>query len=585
MADDPALEEFELAEPEEFFFTKQGGDSKVTDVNDATEFTATQEAMTLLGISADFQNQVFGVLSGLLHLGNVEVMKKNRRTDDSKIADDDSHIDVAARLLGLDEKALRKWLTNRSIITRGESFVKPLLVEDAVFTCHALAKHVYAFIFDWLVERTNESLAGTEGSSSKDSFIGILDIYGFETFKVNSFEQFCINYANEKLQQLFNQHIFKLEQEEYVREEITWSFIDFYDNQPCIDLIEDRGGILSLLDEQCRVPKGNDNSWALNMYQNFGDRPHFDKPRMSDTAFIVNHYAGSVQYEVGGFLNKNKDTLNEEHLVMLRESASEIVALIFSEKRAGGGGNKKSRATVGTQFQASLDALMETLSVTEPHYIRCLKPNDAKVQFEYDRERCMEQLLACGVLETIRISAAGYPSRWTYPEFLERYTYLVPPETLDLSDQVSTCESILRPLIADTDKFQFGKTKIFFRAGQVRLRIIMCCTSLLLFLRACVCGYVCVPVCLCGVVPCQYVQCVTLGVRMQDHKPQRVSPTTKLQPNTASCPAFDAGCVSRKTPGGQKKCGCYNDSEACQGMDCIRFVQHAPLCCHHHTGL
>lgn len=197
LADDPAFEDFELAEPEEFFFTKQGGEARVKDVDDAEEFAATREAMSLLGISTDFQHQVFRSLAGLLHLGNVDVIKKNRRSDDSKIADDDSHIAVAARLLGLEEKSLRKWLTNRSITTRGESFVKPLLVDEAVFTCHALAKHVYSYVFGWLVERLNESLAGAHAPSFTLPFDRDADhaqamhVFGHATMGLCNYAQPC----------------------------------------------------------------------------------------------------------------------------------------------------------------------------------------------------------------------------------------------------------------------------------------------------------------------------------------------------------------------------------------------------------
>lgn len=310
----------------------------------------------------------------------------------------------------------------------------------------------------------------------------MLDIYGFEVFEVNSFEQFCINYANEKLQQLFNKHVFKLEQEEYVREEITWSFIDFYDNQPCIDLIEDRVGILGLLDEECMVPKGSDEAWATKMYQKFDGHSHFIKPRLSNSAFVVKHYAYDVQYEVGSFLDKNKDTLYEEHLVLLRDSVIPLLASMFEEDeqknkaattKSGTKGTKnksKTKKTVATQFHESLGQLMDTLNATEPHYIRCIKPNDTKAEFEFDNHRCVEQLRACGVLETVRISAAGYPSRWKFDDFFARYELLAADRAKLAASSPTTrakCEGILRPLIADEDKFQFGKTKLFFRAGQV----------------------------------------------------------------------------------------------------------------------
>eukprot|EP00039_Didymoeca_costata_P008450 m.112323 g.112323 ORF g.112323 m.112323 type:complete len:1040 (+) comp14087_c0_seq1:319-3438(+) len=478
------VESLELNDADEFYFTFQGEEITVPGVDDAEEFKNVLEAMTTLGIDEQMKLQVLQILAGLLHVGNVEIKKRSRRNDDSTIPEDDSHIKITSSLLGLNEANLKKWLTNRKITTGREAFTKPLTEEEARFSCHAFAKHIYSHLFLWLVARINESFA-VKQRHKDDSFIGVLDIYGFETFEENSYEQFCINYANEKLQQLFNQHIFKLEQDEYVKEKIEWSFIEFYDNQPCIDLIEDKFGILSLLDEECKVPKGNDKSWLLKMYQNFSSRSHFVKPRLSESAFIVKHYAGDVTYEADGFVDKNKDTLYEEHLELLKASDMSLLSQIFNvsgskeqkiaDKRASMKSSKSIRATVGTQFQESLGSLMMALKSTEAHYVRCVKPNDQKIAFEYDRIRCMEQLRACGVLETIRISAAGYPSRWTYSDFLDRYKLLANFRKFSAADNKQACQHILETAITEDDKFQLGRTKIFFRAGQVayleRLRI------------------------------------------------------------------------------------------------------------------
>uniref|UniRef100_A0A670ISV4 Myosin VB n=1 Tax=Podarcis muralis TaxID=64176 RepID=A0A670ISV4_PODMU len=303
----------------------------------------------------------------------------------------------------------------------------------------------------------------------------------FETFEVNSFEQFCINYANEKLQQQFNSHVFKLEQEEYMKEQIPWTLIDFYDNQPCIDLIEAKLGIFDLLDEECKVPKGTDQNWAQKLYDRHGSSQHFQKPRMSNISFIVVHFADKVEYQCDGFLEKNRDTVHEEQINILKASKYPMVADLFHDGKdpapaaATGKGasskinirsarptvkaaNKEHKKTVGHQFRNSLHLLMETLNATTPHYVRCIKPNDEKLPFSFDPKRAVQQLRACGVLETIRISAAGYPSRWTYHDFFNRYRILMKKK--DTSKR-RTGKSF------DPDKFQFGRTKIFFRAGQV----------------------------------------------------------------------------------------------------------------------
>lgn len=319
-------------------------------------------------------------------------------------------------------------------------------------------------------------------SGKVHKFIGVLDIYGFETFDINSFEQFCINYANEKLQQQFNQHVFKLEQEEYLKEGIQWKMIDFYDNQPCIDLIETKLGILDLLDEECRMPKGSDKSWVEKLYDKCAKAEHFSKPRLSQTAFIVKHFADNVEYECAGFLDKNRDTVNEEQINILKASCNDLVSELFLEinalektpmkgtvKSGGGlgGGAKQHKKTVGSQFRDSLNLLMTALNSTTPHYVRCIKPNDSKTPFQFDPKRGIQQLRACGVLETVRISAAGYPSRWTYYDFFVRYRVLCHSKDIKRSDFRTTCENIITKLIQDEDKYQFGKNKLFFRAGQV----------------------------------------------------------------------------------------------------------------------
>uniref|UniRef100_A0AAZ3PT39 Myosin VAa n=1 Tax=Oncorhynchus tshawytscha TaxID=74940 RepID=A0AAZ3PT39_ONCTS len=359
-----------------------------------------------------------------------------------------------------------------------ETYIKPIPRLQASNARDALAKHIYAKVFNWIVDHVNKSLRATV---KQHSFIGVLDIYGFETFEINSFEQFCINYANEKLQQQFNMHVFKLEQEEYLKEQIPWTLIDFYDNQPCINLIEAKMGVLDLLDEECKMPKGSDDSWAQKLYNtHLKTCSLFEKPRMSNKAFIIQHFADKVQYQCDGFLEKNKDTVNEEQINVLK--ASKVCAKVTSPTGTAPGGrtrlsvkpkevrsgasSKEHKKTVGCQFRNSLAMLMETLNATTPHYVRCIKPNDLKFPFTFDPKRAVQQLRACGVLETIRISAAGFPSRWTYQEFFSRYRVLMKQKDV-LSDRRLTCRNVLEKLVQDQDKYQFGKTKIFFRAGQV----------------------------------------------------------------------------------------------------------------------
>ncbi|XP_069102080.1 LOW QUALITY PROTEIN: unconventional myosin-Va-like [Argopecten irradians] len=491
-ANRPEFKKFQLMSPDDFFYTSCGQAPEIQGVDDSENLVHTMEALSLLGVGERHQMMLFQILSGILHFGNVKIGEAEGES--CEIPAKDKSLATCCSLLGIEESQMRMWLCHKKITTVNEVLTKPLTASQASFAQDALAKHIYAEVFTWIVNKVNLTLQST---TKQYKFIGVLDIYGFETFEINSFEQFCINYANEKLQQIFNSHVFKLEQEEYVREGIEWSFIDFYDNQPCIDLIESKLGILDLLDEECKMPRGSDANWCQKLYsKHLGKAKHFDKPRMSNSAFIIAHFADKVQYLADGFLEKNRDTVLEEHINILKASEFELVAELFDAKdpnlkkpRAGsatthstrnapkGGGSKSNRstvgsqqqqkATVGDQFRDSLKMLMETLNATTPHYIRCIKPNDFKEAFTFEPNRAVEQLRACGVLETIRISAAGYPSRWTYSEFFQRYRVLARSKDINRSNPRKTCENILIKIIQDPDKYRFGKTKIFFRAGQV----------------------------------------------------------------------------------------------------------------------
>uniref|UniRef100_I3MXL9 Unconventional myosin-Vb n=1 Tax=Ictidomys tridecemlineatus TaxID=43179 RepID=I3MXL9_ICTTR len=483
----PEFKELALTCAEDFFYTSQGGDTAIEGVDDAEDFEKTRQAFTLLGVRESHQISIFKIIASILHLGSVEIQAE-RDGDSCSISPQDEHLSNFCRLLGVEHNQMEHWLCHRKLVTTSETYVKTMSLQQVINARNALAKHIYAQLFGWIVEHINKAL---HTSIKQHSFIGVLDIYGFETFEVNSFEQFCINYANEKLQQQFNLHVFKLEQEEYMKEQIPWTLIDFYDNQPCIDLIEAKLGILDLLDEECKVPKGTDQNWAQKLYDRHSSSQHFQKPRMSNTAFIVVHFADKVEYLSDGFLEKNRDTVYEEQINILKASKFPLVADLFRDDKdpipatstSGKGSsskinirsarppmkasNKEHKKSVGHQFRTSLHLLMETLNATTPHYVRCIKPNDEKLPFHFDPKRAVQQLRACGVLETIRISAAGYPSRWTYHDFFNRYRVLVKKRELANTDKKAICRSVLESLVKDPDKFQFGRTKIFFRAGQV----------------------------------------------------------------------------------------------------------------------
>uniref|UniRef100_A0A8C3G4U8 Myosin VC n=1 Tax=Cyclopterus lumpus TaxID=8103 RepID=A0A8C3G4U8_CYCLU len=471
----PQFKSLSLRDADKFQYTCKGGDISIEGVDDKKDMEETRKTFSLLGLKEDFQSDVFKVLAAILHLGNVNI----RNSGAGKSSPSDPHLAFFCELLSVSAEGLGRWLCHRRLVLLAETVVKPLPIERAVNARDALAKQIYAHLFDCIIKRINSAL---QVPGQQHAFIGVLDIYGFETFDINSFEQFCINYANEKLQQQFNLHVFKLEQEEYMREDIPWTLIDFYDNQPVIDLIEAKMGILDLLDEECLFPQGTDQSWLQKLFNYLDSSPLFEKPRLSNEAFVIQHFADKVEYQCTGFLEKNRDTLYEELVDIMRVSKVIKSPVLFdyisySVTRKGvqvrparpavKPANKQLRTSVGDKFCSSLSLLMETLNATTPHYVRCIKPNDEKLPFEYDSRRVVQQLRACGVLETIRISAQSYPSRWTYNEFYSRYSILMSHQEADLNDKKQTCKDVLQRLIQDPNQYKFGRTKIFFRAGQV----------------------------------------------------------------------------------------------------------------------
>ncbi|OJD27266.1 hypothetical protein ACJ73_01348 [Blastomyces percursus] len=487
-ATDSERQELGLLSIEEFEYLNQGGAPVIDGVDDKAEFEATRKSLTTIGVVKEIQADIFRILAALLHLGNVKIQAT--RTDSSLSATEPSLV-RACVMLGIEAGEFSKWIVKKQLITRGEKITSNLTQQQALVVRDSVAKFIYSSLFDWLVETINRGLATEDVLNRVSSFIGVLDIYGFEHFAKNSFEQFCINYANEKLQQEFNQHVFKLEQEEYVREEIDWKFIDFSDNQPCIDLIEGKLGVLSLLDEESRLPMGSDDQFVTKLHHHFGSNKQkfYKKPRFGKSAFTVCHYAVDVTYESDGFIEKNRDTVPDEHMEILRKSSNGFVKSVLeaasavrekdsaavSSRPVAAPGRKigvavNRKPTLGGIFKSSLIELMNTINSTDVHYIRCIKPNECKEAWKFEGPMVLSQLRACGVLETVRISCAGYPTRWTYEEFALRY-YMLCHSSQWTSEIRDMGHAILRKALGDAshqqDKYQLGLTKIFFRAGML----------------------------------------------------------------------------------------------------------------------
>ncbi|KAH8598030.1 putative myosin MYO2 [Bisporella sp. PMI_857] len=489
-ASDKERQELDLLPVDQFDYLNQGNSPTVDGVDDKVEFEALKKSLLVIGVDASQQSEIFKLLAALLHLGNVKIGAS--RTDSVLVSTEPS-LAKAAAILGVDPAEFAKWTVKKQLITRGEKITSNLTQQQAIVVRDSVAKFVYSSLFDWLVESINTALATEEVLSRVKSFIGVLDIYGFEHFAKNSFEQFCINYANEKLQQEFNAHVFKLEQEEYLKEQIDWTFIDFSDNQPCIDLIEGKLGILSLLDEESRLPMGSDEQFVTKLHHNYAaDKNKFyKKPRFGKSSFTVCHYAVDVTYESDGFIDKNRDTVPDEHMAVLKASSNKFLGQVLDAasavrekdsaasasnavkpaagRRIGVAVNRKP--TLGGIFKSSLIDLMITINNTDVHYIRCIKPNESKEAWVFEGPMVLSQLRACGVLETVRISCAGYPTRWTYEEFALRY-YMLTPSSDWTSEIREMANKILVKALGTSngkglDKYQLGLTKIFFRAGML----------------------------------------------------------------------------------------------------------------------
>ncbi|CAI0449006.1 unnamed protein product [Linum tenue] len=432
------IEKYKLDHPKTFHYLNQSKCFELVGISDAHDYLATRRAMDIVGISAKEQEAIFRVVAAILHLGNI-VFTKGKEVDSSVPKDEKAkfHLKTTAELLMCDAVALEDALCKRVMITPEEVIKRSLDPQSAAISRDGLAKTIYSRLFDWLVDKINNSIG--QDPTSK-CLIGVLDIYGFESFKTNSFEQFCINFTNEKLQQHFNQHVFKMEQEEYTKEQIDWSYIEFVDNQDVLDLIEKKpGGIIALLDEACMFPKSTHETFSNKLYQTFKSHKRFIKPKLSRTDFTIGHYAGEVQYQSDQFLDKNKDYVVAEHQELLGASKCQFVAGLFPPPPEETSKSSKF-SSIGSRFKLQLQQLMETLNSTEPHYIRCVKPNNLLKPAIFENVNIMQQLRCGGVLEAIRISCAGYPTRRAFFEFINRFGLLAP---------------------------EIGKTKVFLRAGQM----------------------------------------------------------------------------------------------------------------------
>ncbi|XP_024604143.1 myosin-10 isoform X1 [Neophocaena asiaeorientalis asiaeorientalis] len=452
---------------------------------DKDNFQETMEAMHIMGFSHEEILSMLKVVSSVLQFGNIS-FKKERNTDQASMPEN-TVAQKLCHLLGMNVMEFTRAILTPRIKVGRDYVQKAQTKEQADFAVEALAKATYERLFRWLVHRINKALDRTKRQGA--SFIGILDIAGFEIFELNSFEQLCINYTNEKLQQLFNHTMFVLEQEEYQREGIEWSFIDFgLDLQPCIDLIErpaNPPGVLALLDEECWFPKATDKTFVEKLVQEQGSHSKFQKPRqLKDKAdFCIIHYAGKVDYKADEWLMKNMDPLNDNVATLLHQSSDRFVAELWKDvdrivgldqvtgmtETAFGSAYKTKKGmfrTVGQLYKESLTKLMATLRNTNPNFVRCIIPNHEKRAGKLDPHLVLDQLRCNGVLEGIRICRQGFPNRIVFQEFRQRYEILTPNAIpKGFMDGKQACERMIRALELDPNLYRIGQSKIFFRAG------------------------------------------------------------------------------------------------------------------------
>ncbi|XP_019717408.1 myosin-9-like isoform X1 [Hippocampus comes] len=460
------------------------GNVTIPGQQDKDMFSETMEAFQIMSIPEEERIGLLKVVSAVLQLGNM-TFKKERHSDQASMPDDTAAQKVS-HLLGINVTDFTRAILSPRIKVGRDYVQKAQTQEQAEFAVEALAKASYERMFRWLVMRINKALDKTKRQGA--SFIGILDIAGFEIFELNSFEQLCINYTNEKLQQLFNHTMFILEQEEYQREGIDWSFIDFgLDLQPCIDLIEKHSGppgILSLLDEECWFPKATDKSFVEKVVQEQGTHPKFQKPKKlkDDADFCIIHYAGKVDYKADAWLMKNMDPLNECVATLLNQSTDKFTAdlwrdvdrIVGLDKVAGMSdsmhGAFKSRKgmfrTVGQLYKEQLGNLMATLRNTNPNFVRCIIPNHEKKAGKLEPHLVLDQLRCNGVLEGIRICRQGFPNRIVFQEFRQRYEILTPNAIpKGFMDGKQACVLMIKALELDPNLYRIGQSKVFFRAG------------------------------------------------------------------------------------------------------------------------
>ena len=462
---------------EDFQYTRDGQDS-IVGVSDRDEWDSLMEAFGVMGFSDKDQMSILRTIAAVLHLGNIDVVKESRAADQARL--DPGSKEQAAKvcqLLGVPLEPFLSGLLHPRVKAGREWVEKVQTPEQVRLGLNALSKGIYERGFGDLVNRINSQLDQTGMGTDDSHFIGVLDIAGFEIFEQNSFEQLCINYTNEKLQQFFNHHMFVLEQEEYAREQIEWQFIDFgRDLQPTIDLIELSNpiGIFSCLDEDCVMPKATDKTFTEKLNSLWDNKSTTKyRPSRLGQGFVLTHYAADVEYSTDGWLEKNKDPLNDNITRLLAASTDKHIASLFADcaEAQDDPGAARSRVkkglfrTVAQRHKEQLHSLMTQLHSTHPHFVRCILPNHKKRPKLFNNVLVLDQLRCNGVLEGIRIARTGFPNRLPFSEFRQRYEVLCSDMPKGYLEGQAAASIMLEKLGLDKSMYRVGLTKVFFRAG------------------------------------------------------------------------------------------------------------------------
>lgn len=462
----------------DYYFVSQGK-TTIPGLDDGEELLITDQAFDVLGFTQEEKNDIYKITAAVMHMGGMKFKQRGR--EEQAEADGTEEGERVAKLLGCDCADLYKNLLKPRIKVGNEFVTQGRNKDQVAYSVGAMSKAMFDRLFKWLVKKCNETL---DTKQKRQHFIGVLDIAGFEIFDYNGFEQLCINFTNEKLQQFFNHHMFVLEQEEYKKEGIVWQFIDFgMDLAACIELIEKPMGILSILEEESMFPKATDKTFEEKLNNNhLGKSPNYLKPKppkpgQQPAHFAIGHYAGNVPYNITGWLEKNKDPLNDTVVDQFKKSGNKLLVEIFADHPgqsgdAGGGGGKGGRgkkgggfSTVSSSYREQLNNLMTTLRATQPHFVRCIIPNEMKQPGVIDSHLVMHQLTCNGVLEGIRICRKGFPNRMVYPDFKLRYMILAPAAMANEPDPKKAAQKCFDEVGLDPDMYRIGHTKVFFRAG------------------------------------------------------------------------------------------------------------------------